>query len=95
MSRHQRSLALPREKRGHTETLLMAINAAHEIFQARHNWLSPLTNDEERKQFIVRCGDWWNKTICPAMDAIGAVWNEQRQCFELPLKQPTNKERIT
>ena len=35
-----------------TETLVKAINAAHEVFQARHNWLSPLTSDEERRQFI-------------------------------------------
>jgi hypothetical protein len=71
------------------ETLVKTINAAHEVFQARHNWLSLLTSDEERRQFIVRCCEWWNNIVCPAMDTIGAVWNEQEQCFELPVMDRT------
>ena len=71
---------------------MKTINAAHEVFQARHNWLSPLTSDEERRQFIARCCEWWNNIVCPAMDTIGAVWNEQEQCFELPVVNSEENE---
>ena len=66
------------------ETLLAAINAAHDVFAGRHNWLSPLTSDDERRQFIARHCDWWNNIACPAMNSVGAVWNQQRQRFEFP-----------
>jgi hypothetical protein len=59
------------------------INAAQEMFQNRHNWLSPLTSDEERRQFIARSCEWWNEIVCPAMDTIGAIWSEREQRFEL------------
>ena len=85
MSRPQPDPVLVGIARQPTETLVETINAAHEVFQARHNWLSPLTSDEERRQFIVRCCEWWNNIVCPAMDTIGAVWNEQEQCFEFPV----------
>ena len=67
------------------ESLLATINAGHKLFQNRHNWLSPLTTDEERRQFIAAACNWWNNVVCPSMDRIGARWNEQSQCFELPL----------
>ena len=79
MPRRRRDLAI--ENGAHVGTLLAAINAAHDVFQNRHNWLSPLTTEEERKQFIARYCDWWNNVACPAMDAVGARWNEQEQRF--------------
>jgi hypothetical protein len=74
--------------------LLQIINDANHVFADRHNWLSPLTRDEERKQFVARCCHWWNHTVCPAMDRIGAVWNEGKQRFELvPRRNPPNDGR--
>lgn len=64
--------------------LLEVINDANRIFDGRHNWLSPITTEQERQQFISRCCDWWNYFVCPAMDRFGAVWNEARQRFEIP-----------
>jgi hypothetical protein len=66
------------------ELLVGVINEANHIFAGRHNWLSPLTSEQERQQFISRCCDWWNHFVCPAMDRVGAEWNETRQRFEMP-----------
>lgn len=85
MPRPQRDPAM--NEGAQVDTLLAAINAAHGVFQNRHNWLSPLTTDDERKQFIARYCDWWNNVVCPAMDAVGARWNEQDQRFVAALKE--------
>ena len=69
------------------DALLRVINAAHPIFRKRHNWLSPLTTDEERRQFIADCCAWWNETVCPTMDRIGAIWSERQQQFGLGTRE--------
>ncbi len=66
-----------------TQMLLELINNANGIFGERHNWLSPSTTEHDRQQFISRCCNWWNYLVCPAMDRVGAVWNEERQRFEI------------
>lgn len=70
-----------------TEVLLDIINDANRVFAGRHDWLSPMTSDEERKQFISRCCEWWNCFVCPAMDRVGVVWDEAHQCFEINSSQ--------
>jgi hypothetical protein len=72
--------------------LLEVVNSANRIFAGQHNWLSPLTCDEERKQFIVRCCAWWNDCVGPAMDRVGATWNEAQQCFEIAASHPAAPE---
>lgn len=76
MPRHRPSPG-PGTQEPATDILLHAVNDANPIFGGPYHWLSPLTSDEERKQFISRC--------CrrPAMERVGAVWNEARQCFEI------------
>ncbi len=64
------------------DMLLNVINEANCFFAGRHNWLSPLTSDEDRQQFVARCCEWWNHSVCPAMDQVGAEWNETQQRFE-------------
>ena len=83
---HNASLAADVNKDEHAEIqlLLATINAAHNVFQNRHNWLSPLTTNGERADFIAAACVWWNNVVCPAMDSIGALWNEDKQRFELP-----------
>jgi hypothetical protein len=75
-----------------TGVLLEVANSAHRIFAGRHNWLSPLTSEEERKQFIVRCGAWWNDCVGPAMDRVEAAWNEAQQCFQIAASHPAPPE---
>lgn len=55
------------------DMLLDVVNDANRIFAGRHNWLSPVTSDEERKQFIWRCCQWWNCFVCRA-------WTESEPC---------------
>ena len=86
MPRHHPSLE-SRPQVSPTEVLLDIINDANRVFAGRHNWLSPMTSDEERKQFISRCCEWWNCFVCPAMDRVGAVWNEAHQRFEINSSQ--------
>ncbi len=57
----------------HTPAALLVevINEANRIFAGRHNRLSPLTSEQERRQFIARCCAWWNHLLCPAMGRVG------------------------
>jgi hypothetical protein len=82
MSHHQRDAKAFATQPGAAEMLLEAINRANRIFGHRHNWLSPLTSDQERKEFIARCCQWWNTIVCPTMDQIGVVWDDRKQRFE-------------
>lgn len=70
MPRHQLSLEGFQESA--TDILLGVINHAKRIFAGRQNWLSPLTSDEQRKEFISRCC-WWNRAVYRAMERVGAV----------------------
>jgi hypothetical protein len=84
MSRHQPDPATAATEHAPADMnlILNIINDANRIFGQRHNWLSPLTSDEEHKQFIARCCDWWNHLVCPTMARMGAVWDERKQRFE-------------
>lgn len=80
---HHQANPKPHREMSSAEVLLEVINDANRIFGERHNWLSPATTEQDRQQFISRCCDWWNYFVCPAMDRFGAVWNEERQRFEI------------
>jgi hypothetical protein len=82
MSHHQPDAGPSAPQHAAADMLLEVINDANRIFGHRHNWLSPLTSDQERKEFIARCCEWWNTIVCPTMDRIGAVWDNRKQRFE-------------
>jgi hypothetical protein len=93
MPRHQPDPVPAAMEHAPTEMLLNVINDANRIFAQRHNWLSPLTSDEERQQFIARCCDWWNHLVCPTMDRIDATWNEGKQRFEFAQRSSSPDDR--